>query len=282
MDSLLWKGALALVALYAVAVLATYYLQRKLLYFPDTRRIPPASLGLSGVSELEIETPDGARVIAWHGAAKPGQPTLLYFHGNGGSLVNRSERIAKYLLRGRGILMMTYRGYGGSTGAPSEARNVADAKLAYARLRSMGVAAEDIVVYGESLGSGVAVQVAAEFDVGGIVLDAPYTSIVDMAERVYPFLPSRWLMSDRYETMRYIGRLRAPLLVVHGEADQLIPVEMGRRVAAAAPGPAEIVTLPGAGHSDHHLYGSYEAINAWIDRLRGTGAGQPRRRAEGG
>lgn len=278
MVSVIAKGALALLGLYALVVLATYYLQRKLLYFPDTRRIAPSSVGLDMVRELEIATPDGERVIAWYGAARPGQPTLLYFHGNAGSLTTRSERISKYLQRGRGVLMMTYRGYGGSTGSPSETANVADAKLAYDKLRSMGVEAEDIILYGESLGSGIAVQVAAELPVGGLILDAPYTSIVDMAERVYPFLPARWLMTDRYETLRHLKRVSAPLLVVHGEADTLIPVEMGRAVKAAAPGVAEIVTLPGAGHSDHHLHGSYEAINAWIDRLRG--AREPRQRRE--
>ena len=279
MASTILKAAAVLVGLYALVVLATYYLQRKLLYFPDTRRIPPASLGLP-VDEVEIPAGDGTRLIAWYGRARPGQPTLLYFHGNAGSLVTRSERISKYLARGRGILMMTYRGYGGSSGRPSERANVADARRAYAWLREQGVAAEDIIVYGESLGSGVAVQVAAADEVAGIILDAPYTSIVDVAERVYPLLPSRWLMTDRYETMRVLPSVTAPLLVIHGEADPLIPVEMGRRIAAAAPGAAEIVTLPGAGHSDHHLFGSYEAINGWIDRLRAKG-GMPLRRGRG-
>ncbi|MEQ1711439.1 MAG: alpha/beta fold hydrolase, partial [Hyphomicrobium sp.] len=204
MASTLLKAVIALAGLYALVVVATYYLQRKLLYFPDTRRMTPESLGLAGVQEIEIRTPDGETVVAWYGAAQPGQPTLLYYHGNAGSLANRSERFAKYLARGRGMLMMTYRGYGGSSGKPSEAVNVADAALAYERLRGMGVAAEDIILYGESLGSGVAVQIAARHTVGGIVLDAPYTSIVDVAEQVYPILPARWLMTDRYETMRHL------------------------------------------------------------------------------
>jgi len=267
---LAFKIAAGAVLAYAIVLAGAYYLQRKLMYFPSRERVPPASAGLENVAEQVLETPDGARVIAWYGCAGPGQPTLLYFHGNGGSLVTRAERIGRYLANGVGVFMMTYRGYGGSTGSPSERNNVADAKLAYDTLVRSGVAAEDIVLYGESIGSGVAVQVAAEKPVAGIILDAPYTSVVEVAAAAYPLLPVRTFLTDRYDTMRYIGQVRAPLLVVHGEDDQVIPVEMGRAVAAAAPGPKRLVTFPRAGHSDHHLHGSYEAIFAWLTELRAS------------
>jgi len=192
---------------------------------------------------------------------------VLYLHGNAGNLANRSERVRKYSARGLGIFMLSYRGYSGSTGRPTERANVADAKLAYEALRKDGIAPEDIILYGESLGSGVAVQVAAEKPVGGIVLDAPYTSIVDVAAEAYPFLPVRPFMVDRYDTLRYLRDVKAPLLVVHGEEDEVIPVAMGRAVYAAANGPKEIVTLPRAGHSDHHLHGSTEEIFRWIEGL---------------
>jgi fermentation-respiration switch protein FrsA (DUF1100 family) len=280
--ALLIKSLLGLLVAYLLLVVAAYYVQRRLMYFPDTTRVTPASIGLASVTERVLETADGERVIAWYAPARPGQPTILYFHGNGGSLEARSERVRKYVERGHGMFMMTYRGYGGSTGVPSERANVADAKLAYDTLVNEGVRGRDIIVYGESLGSGVAVQVAAEREVGGLILDAPYTSAVDVAELAYPYLPARWLMTDRYETLRHLRGLKAPLLVVHGEKDTIIPIAMGRRVHAAAGGPAEIVTFPQAGHSDHHLYGSYDAIHAWIDELRGNGTragevGAPRR-----
>jgi uncharacterized protein len=280
--ALLIKSLLGLLVAYLLLVIAAYYVQRRLMYFPDTARVTPASIGLANVTERVLETPDGERVIAWYAPARPGQPTILYFHGNGGSLEARSERVRKYVGRGHGMFMMTYRGYGGSTGVPSERANVADAKLAYDTLVNEGVRGGDIIVYGESLGSGVAVQVAAEREVGGLILDAPYTSTVDVAELAYPYLPARWLMTDRYETLRHLRELKAPLLVVHGEKDTIIPIAMGRRVHAAASGAAEIVTFPQAGHSDHHLYGSYDAIYAWIDRLRGNATragevGAPRR-----
>lgn len=259
-------GALMLVA--AVVAIGAPVVERLLMYHPTTNRIAPAAAGLADVEEVEIATGDGHVVLAWWAKAAPGQPTLLYFHGNGGSLANRAERIRKYRDAGRGIFMMTYRGYGGSTGRPSERANVADALRAYDLLRARGVAAGDVIVYGESIGTGVAVQVAAERPVAGVILDAPYTSVVDVAASIYPYLPARTLMRDRYETVRHLPRVAAPLLVVHGEADAVIPVEMGRAVYAAAREPKRLVVIPGAGHSDHGLFGSYDAIQVWIDELR--------------
>lgn len=246
-------------------------LQRHLMYFPDTAYFTPEAAGLSGVSELVLDTPDGARVIAWYAKAASGQPTILYFHGNAGSLETRNERIKKYMARGLGVFMMTYRGFGGSSGSPSETANVADAMLAFNTLTGAGVDPLDVIVYGESLGTGVAVQVAAEKRVAGLVLDAPYTSMVDLAALHYPYIPGRWLMTDRYETRAHIGRVTAPLLVMHGERDTIVPVAMGREVHALAPGPKTLKTFPGAGHDDHYKFGSYDTLYAWIAELRALG-----------
>lgn len=241
--------------------------QRKFIYFPDARRTLPADAGMADVSERVMETPDGEKVIAWYGKAKPGQPTLLYFHGNGGSLESRRERIAKYMARGRGIFMMAYRGFSGSSGSPSEAANTADAKLAYETLIKDGVKPEDIILYGESLGTGVATQVAVEKPVRGLILDSPYTAVVDRAADIYWWLPVRALVIDSYETRRFIKDVRAPLFIIHGEADDVVPVAMGRKIFELANEPKEIATLPAAGHNDHWKFGSFDTINAWIDRL---------------
>lgn len=270
------KIAFALLTLYALVVAGTYFLQRRLIYFPETARVPPALVGLPDVEELELKTPDGERVLVWYGKAQAGKPTLLYFHGNAGSFEFRQERVRRYMARGIGMFMMTYRGYGGSTGSPSEQANVADAKLAYDTLVGLGVAPEDIIVYGESLGSGVAVQVAAAKTVGGLILDAPYTSLVEAAGVHYPYLPARLLMTDRYDSMAYIGKVSVPLLVLHGERDEVVPLRLGQRLFEAANQPKTLRTFPGAGHSDHWNFGSYEAAYAWLDdwqRARGQQRG---------
>jgi fermentation-respiration switch protein FrsA (DUF1100 family) len=264
------KLALCVAAVYGAVALAAYFGQRKLMYFPDLAHTPPAQVGLVGVAERVIETPDGARVIAWYGKAQPGRPTLLYFHGNGGSLAIRAPRVARFMAEGWGVYMMTYRGYGGSTGAPSEAANVADARLAYHALVREGVPPGSIVAYGESLGSGIAVRIAAELPVGGVILDAPYTSIVDVAAKAYPFLPVRLFLTDRYETTRYIAGIKAPLLILHGAHDPVVPIAMGRELARLAPEPKLLVVFANGGHSDLYVNGNnaIDAVRSWIGSLR--------------
>ena len=263
------KIALGAAAVYGVVGLAAYLGQRKLMYFPDIARTPPAAAGLSGVEERVLKTPDGERIIAWYGRARPGRPTLLYFHGNGGSLAIRAPRIARFMDQGWGVYMMTYRGYGGSSGSPTEVANVADARLAYAALAKEGVPPSSIVVYGESLGSGIAVRIAAEQPVAGVILDAPYTSIVDLAAQAYPFLPVRLFLIDRYETTRHIAGIEAPLLILHGEHDGVVPVAMGRELARLAPEPKRLVIFPNGSHSDLYINGNnaIDAVRAWIGSL---------------
>jgi uncharacterized protein len=265
--SLFIKLALGAVAVYAAIALAAYLGQRRLMYFPDPERVAPADSGLSGVEERVLATPDGQRLIAWYGRARPGKPTLLYFHGNGGGLAMRAERIRDFMAEGWGVYMLSWRGYSGSTGSPTEANNVADARLAYNALAREGVAPRSIVVFGESLGTGVAVRLAAEQKVAGLILDAPYTSVLELASASYPFLPVRALLIDRYETRKYIAKVKVPLLILHGELDSVVPVAMGRELARLANEPKRLVTFPGGGHTvdgDEAV----EAMRGWIGSLR--------------
>ncbi|MET0407446.1 MAG: alpha/beta hydrolase [Hyphomicrobium sp.] len=255
------------VGAYVIAAGVMYVAQRRFMYFPDPVRTTPAAAGLANVKEMSLATPDGEKLVAWYGKARPGQPTLLYLHGNGGSLALRSETMRKYLDHGRGMLMLAYRGFSGSTGAPTEAANVADAKLAYDTLIRTGVKPDDIILYGESLGSGVAIQVAKEKKVAGIILDAPYTSILELAVAQFPWLPVSLLLKDRYESIKYIHDLHVPIFILHGDADEIVPVEMGRRLFAAANEPKEIKTVPGGGHVIHDGP-SFAYVNGWIERLR--------------
>lgn len=275
MKSLLQTLLIIGILLYAAAGMAMYLLQRTFIYFPEPQRTAPADADLPNVAERIIETADGEKVVAWYAPAKPGQPTLLYFHGNGGALETRRDRIRKYMDRGRGILMMSYRGYSGSTGTPTEAANVADAKLAYDALVKEGVNPADIILYGESLGSGVAVQVAREKPAQGLILDSPYTNLADIGAEIYWWLPVRWLMSDTYNSRRYIAELKLPIFILHGAEDAVVPAVMGQELFTLATAPKEIAVLPGAGHNDHWQFGSFEKINDWIDRLRaGTISGR--------
>lgn len=267
--STLYKITAALVSLYLLVTLITYLGQRRLLYYPDPAHVRPAEAGLSGVGEVILNTPDGARIVVWYGKAKPGQPTLLYFHGNGGALADRAERIRRFMSQGWGVYMMAYRGYGGSSGRPTETNNIADARLAHGALVHEGVPPEQIILYGESLGTGVAARIAAERPCAGLILESPYTSITDVAVGEYPYLPVRLLLADRYETDKVIAQVRVPLLIIHGENDDIIPVSMAHKLMKLANEPKHLVVLPDGEHSDLYINGNnaLPAVRNWIRSL---------------
>jgi fermentation-respiration switch protein FrsA (DUF1100 family) len=260
------KLGLAALALYVLVAFAAWLGQRRLMYFPNASRVPPAAAGLSGVREQVLKTPDGAELIVWRANARGRQPTLLYFHGNAGGLVNRAQRFAGYQASGLGLFAMSYRSYSGSTGDPSEAANIRDALQAYRALLAEGVAPESIVVYGESLGSGVAVALAAQERVGAIVLDAPFTSVVDVAARQYYWLPVRPLLLDRYDSVSKIGKVTAPLLILHGALDDLIPLEMGRELFALANEPKQFIAFDFGLHADLDQHGAIDEVRRWLEQ----------------
>jgi len=257
------------IALYVMVTGAAWLGQRYLMYVPNATRVAPAAAGLAGVQEQILATPDGARLIAWRAAARPGRPTILYLHGNAGNLAGRADRFERYQRLGFGLMMLSWRSYSGSTGQPTEAHNVADAILAFDMLVTSGVPASDIVVYGESLGSGVAIQLAGVRPVAALVLDAPYTSIVDVAILSYPYLPVRPLLLDRYESDRHIKEVTAPVLILHGERDAVIPVKMGRALYELVRAPKKIALFPEGGHVDLDSYGAVEVVTQWIAEVLG-------------
>lgn len=242
------NAALICLLTYAGVLLAMYVKQRGLQYFPENKGLTPEGVGLAGVQVNLLDTPDGERIVTWYAPAKPGLPTILYFHGNAGEIGDRPTRFAFYADRGFGVLYMSYRGFGGSTGEISEAGLVTDALASYDWLVRRGVKPGQIALVGESLGAGIAVQLAAQRPVGAIALEAPFTSAVDIAAAIYWWLPVRLLMKDQFRSVDHVAAVKAPLLVTHGEADTLIPVEHGKALFAAANEPKEISVVAGAGH----------------------------------
>ena len=252
-------------AVYLAVTAALYFFQRSLIYFPDATYHSPSDAGLSGVEEVKLTTADGEQLIAWRALPAPGQPTLLYFHGNAGGLISRAERIVRFNKIGLGVFMPAYRGYSGSTGQPSEKALISDAITAYDYLRQQGVSPSDIIPYGESLGTGVAVQLASQKTVGALILDAPYTSLPAIGKRAYPFIPVETFMTDRFDSKRHIAKVDAPILIMHGTADNTIPIELGRALFEAAPGPKTFAAIEGAGHSDIYMFGALESLKGFLE-----------------
>lgn len=231
-----------LAALYSAVVGALYLFQRDLLFLPDTSRPVAERVAVPGLNEVTLTTADGLALLAWHVPAPAGRPTILYVHGNGGHIGYRADRAAALSAAGYGILLVEYRGYGGNPGAPSEEGFHADAEAGLAFLRGQGVMPGRVVLYGESLGSAVAVRLAAATagrgaPVGAIILEAPFTSIADVAQHHYPFVPARPLVKDRFDAASRVASAKAPLLVLHGERDRVVPIAFGRALFEAASEP---------------------------------------------
>jgi hypothetical protein len=258
-------GAVLAAKLYVGAVGLMAWQQRRFIYRPDrSRPVAPA-----GAAEVALRTGDGLELLAWSAAASEGAPVVLYLHGNGGNLGNRAGRFAAMRDLGWGVLMPEYRGYGGNPGVATEAAFAADMLVAYDSLRAQGVAPGRIVVWGESLGSGLAARLAVERPVGAVVLETPYTSIADVAQWRFPFLPARALIRDRFELAGRIGDVTAPVLVMVAGRDRIVPPRMGHAVFAVAREPKALWVAAEAGHVDLMAAGALDAVRGFLsERLR--------------
>jgi fermentation-respiration switch protein FrsA (DUF1100 family) len=241
-----------------------YFIQRSLLYFPEQVRTAPAAAGLAQAQEVLLDTADGEKVIVWYVAPRGDAPVVLYFHGNGGSLRLRVDRFQRIAAAGVGLVALSYRGYGGSTGKPTEAGLIEDARATYAFATERHPGSR-IVLWGESLGTGVAIALAAEKAVDRMILDAPYTSTLDVAAANYWFLPVRLLMKDQFRSDLRIARVKVPVLIMHGEADQVISIAYGERLYAMIQGPKRFVRFPGGYHVDLDRHGGAEVALKFLD-----------------
>jgi fermentation-respiration switch protein FrsA (DUF1100 family) len=262
MTALKWIIFVVLIV-YSGLIALMYVFQRALLYFPDTTRTPPARAGLPQAEEVILTTSDGEKLIAWYVAPLGDRPLVLYLHGNGGALTLRVHRFSWIIAEGYGLLALSYRGYGGSTGSPSEEGLIRDARAAY-DLALTRRPASRIVLFGESLGTGVAVALAAERPVGGLILDAPFTSAAAVGAAAYPFAPVRPLMKDAFRSDRRIGKVSAPILVLHGERDRVVPIRFGERLFALANEPKRMVRFPSGDHVDLDDHGAIDAVKEFI------------------
>jgi fermentation-respiration switch protein FrsA (DUF1100 family) len=250
--------------IYLIALVLVALGQRKILYFPYGAEVAPASVGLGEAEVLHLTTEDDETLLAWFIAPKPGRSLILYFHGNANGLADRGERFRVLTAQGDGLLAVEYRGYPGSTGRPTETGLLRDGEAAYLRALALGVPASRIVAMGESLGSGVAVDLAARRKVGALVLDSPYSSIADVAAARFWMFPARLLLQDQFHSDEKIHRVSAPVLMVHGTADRNVPLRFGERLFALARSPKRLIPVVGAGHLA--MGEKLADVLAWIDQ----------------
>jgi uncharacterized protein len=268
MTVLKWLVILAAVG-YLGGLVVLFFAQRTFIFpIPQTVRTTPEAAGFAEAEEHFLTTADDEKVIVWHVPAKPGHAVVIHFPGNGDFLAGLAGRFRDIVADGTGLVALSYRGYVGSSGRPSEQGLLLDAAAAYA-FTSARYGADRIVLWGFSLGSGVAVALAAEQPVGKLILEAPYTSIVDVASAHFPLVPVRWLVRDRFRSDQRIARVKAPLLIMHGAGDTTIPISFGERLFALAHEPKQFVRFPEGGHNDLDNYGAIETARHFIDAAKG-------------
>ena len=257
------------VGVYMGIVGALYLAQDKLIYHPSQHLPSPAESGLAEMRPVHLTTKDGLTLTSWYKAAEKGQPTMVYFQGNGGNIAGREIKVRPYLDAGYGVLLVGYRGYGGNPGSPNEQGLYSDGRAQLEFLVGQGIKPQRWVLYGESIGTGIAVQMAFEQapkePVGAVVLESPFTSLADAAAQHYPFVPARLLVRDRYDSLAKIDKIKAPLIVFAGENDGIIPSQHGKTIFDAAHQPKEGHWIRGGHHNNLHELGAPGKV---IDFLR--------------
>jgi len=265
MTSLKWLLILAITG-YGGLLALMYVFQRALMYFPDPTRVAPAQAGLPQAEEVRVTSSDGEKLLAWYVPPRGAKPVVIYFQGNAEGLPARVARFTWLTADGTGLLALCYRGYGGSTGTPTEDGLIRDAQAAYDFARAHYPAGR-IVLFGESLGTAVAVALAAGHEVAGVILDAPFTSAAEVGAAAYPFAPVRWVMKDKFRSDERIARVSAPLLVLHGEQDRIVPIRFGEKLFGLAREPKRFVRFPQGGHVDLDDHGAAKVVKEFLAEL---------------
>lgn len=255
MTGLVWV-ALALAAILGVV----YLFQRSLIYLP-TQDVPDAP---TGVLEVGYETEDGLTLSAWLVRSIDSRGSVIVFNGNAGNRANRLPLGQALAEAGYSVLLTDYRGYGGNGGTPSEKGLAIDARAAFDYMADR-VGTDRLVYYGESLGAGVATELATERPPAALILRSPFTSLAEVASVHYPFLPTSLMLIDRYRNSERIGDIQAPTLFVAGTDDRIVPADQTRKLYAAASEPKELLMIEGAGHNDRALLDGDELVETTVE-----------------
>ena len=221
---------IGIVAIYLIVLIFLFFFQRNLMYHPDENNYSGDNLEVN-IEKVSIQTSDNINLLGWfHTKNLKSYKTIIYFHGNAGKLENRIHKLNHFKNMNVNFLIIAWRGFSGNKGKPSEKGLYTDANSAISWLKKMGLTEKDIILYGESLGTGVATEIAQNNDYAGLVLETPFTSMVEAAKNFYPYIPVSLLLKDKYDNQNKIKNINTPLLVMHGEIDQIVPFWMGKKI----------------------------------------------------
>lgn len=268
-----WRVVLVLVLAYLLIVVAMMFLENSLVYFPS--RYPDGDWNPPGLvfEDAWFNAADGAKLHGWFVPHDRPRAVALFLHGNAGNISHREDFLRELHRLGVAVLALDYRGYGRSEGSPSEAGVLADGRAARKWLaQRAGIPENEIVLMGESLGSAVAVLLAAESPARGLVLENCFNSLPDVAAYHYPWLPVKAFIRTQLNAAEAISKYHGPLLQFHSGADTIVPIGLGRKLFAEANEPKEFVVVEGADHNDTRTRQAYEAVDRFLDKLPPTAA----------
>ena len=268
MPRALLVGLVGMVVTVALVVVLLWVFQRRLIYLPATAPVPPAEQVLPGARDVTLRTADGLALGGW--LVSPRGPdrkvTVLVASGNAGDRALRAPLAVALAEQGLGVLLFDYRGYGGNPGSPTERGLALDVRAAYRFLvERAGVPPQRLLYYGESLGAAVVAELATEHPPAGLVLRSPFVDLAAVGRVHYPYLPVRALLKDRFPVVEHVARVKAPVTIVYGTRDSIVPPEQSRAVAAAARSPARTVEIRGADHNDRALLDGPQLVGAVVE-----------------
>ena len=261
-----WRVAAAALVGYGLFTGGLFMGQRHLMYHPGSDRPDLALAAVDGFREVTLTTADGLELVSWYLPAQAGRQTLIVTHGNAGHIGHRAGKLAAFADAGYGMLLIGYRGFGGNPGKPHEDGLYLDAEAGFAFLETQGIAPDRVIAYGESLGTAVAVEMAARRPLAAVILEAPFTSIANVAASHYWYVPmAHLLVLDKFDAGKRIGEVSAPILMLHGARDTIVPTRMGRELFEVANQPKQFWLAPDADHGDLYDHGAAETALEFLD-----------------
>ncbi len=258
---------LSFVLIYLIILSLTYIFQRNLLYHPSENNYSGDKISVS-VQKIKIKTQDELELLSWyHKKNSKDYKTILFLHGNAGSLENRIHKINHFKNMNVNFLLLSWRGFSGNNGKPTEKGLYEDARSAVRWLASIGVAEKDIIIYGESLGTGVAIEIAQNKKFAGIILESPFTSMIAAGKDKYPYLPVKFLLKDKFESDKKIKNIKSPILIMHGKVDKLVPFHMGKKIYELANEPKYFYFSDYDNHMMEYNNNLLKALKKFINSL---------------
>ena len=258
----------SIIGIYIGLFLLLFIFQRSFIYYPSTGKISPIDYGLPELDSVELITEDGISLTSWYKPpSNPSKLTILYFHGNAGHIGHRALKVKPFLNYGYGLLLLSYRGYGPNNGKPTESNLYLDGKAAFNFLIEQNIPIQKLVFYGESLGTGVAVELAQNKAIAALVLEAPFTSLLEIAKHHFPFFPTTLILKDKYTSVSKVGNLKTHLLVLHGRKDRTIPLKFGQKLFNMAEVDKQLYEFPDAGHNNIYSYNAPSKIIRFLAPL---------------